>query len=60
MVDRLDYEIKRTYELTIRATDTMTGSFAEIKVQVNLKVNECKGSVHEAEISKITMFNLIE
>ena len=36
--DELDYETQRMYELTVRATDTLTGSYAEIKVQVNLQV----------------------
>lgn len=42
MVDELDYETKRQYELTIRATDSVTGVFAQVLVSVVVEdVNDC-------------------
>ena len=38
VIDKLDYETKPHYELTVRATDTMTGSFAEAIVKIQLQV----------------------
>lgn len=34
MVDELDYESKKQYELTIRATDSVSGVFAEVLVSI--------------------------
>jgi hypothetical protein len=36
--DLLDYELIKTYQLTVRATDIDTGSFAEAAVQIDLLV----------------------
>lgn len=42
MVDELDYESRRAYELTIRATDSVSGVFAEVLVSVLIEdVNDC-------------------
>lgn len=39
VVDRLDNEgVVRSYELTLRATDVMTGSYSETTVRVELEV----------------------
>ena len=38
VTENLDYEIRQTYELTIRATDVETGSYAEAIVLVSLEV----------------------
>nr|CAD7395413.1 unnamed protein product [Timema poppensis] len=42
VVDELDYEQKKEYELTIRATDSVTGVYAEVLVSILvLDVNDC-------------------
>lgn len=42
VVDELDFETKRQYELTIRATDSVSGVFAEVLVSVLVEdVNDC-------------------
>ena len=38
-VEELDFELRKTYELTVRATDIQTGSYAEAIVHVQLEVN---------------------
>ena len=38
-LDTLDYEIRADYELTIRATDTKTGAYADTVVNIQLEVN---------------------
>ena len=40
MVDELDYETVQTYNLTVRATDVMTGSYSEVIVRVQLEVSK--------------------
>jgi len=41
-VDNLDYEVKRDYKLTVRATDGVSGVFAEVMVSVTVTdVNDC-------------------
>ncbi|XP_074651233.1 protocadherin Fat 1-like [Tubulanus polymorphus] len=37
VADRLDYELKNSYELMLRATDTLTGAYAEVPVLVKLE-----------------------
>ena len=39
MVDELDYETRRRYELTIRATDTKTGVYADVLLHVRVQVS---------------------
>lgn len=42
MVDELDYEQKKQYELTVRATDSVSGVFAEVLVSILVQdVNDC-------------------
>jgi protocadherin Fat 1/2/3 len=42
VVDELDYEEKKQYELTIRATDSVSGVYAEVLVSILvLDVNDC-------------------
>lgn len=42
VVDELDYEQKRSYELTVRATDSISGVFADVPVSVQVEdVNDC-------------------
>ncbi len=38
VIERLDYEMRKKYELTVRATDILTGSYAEAIVHINLEV----------------------
>ena len=38
-MEELDFELRKTYELTVRATDIQTGSYAEAIVHVQLEVN---------------------
>lgn len=41
-MDELDYEEKRQYELTLRATDSVSGVHAEVLVSILvLDVNDC-------------------
>ena len=37
-VEELDFELRKTYELTLRATDIQTGSYAEAIVNIQLEV----------------------
>ncbi|XP_034945358.1 fat-like cadherin-related tumor suppressor homolog isoform X2 [Chelonus insularis] len=42
VVDELDYEQKKQYELTVRATDSVSGVYAEVLVSILVKdVNDC-------------------
>lgn len=42
VVDELDYEQKNQYELTIRATDSVSGVYAEVPVSIAIQdVNDC-------------------
>jgi len=42
VVDELDYEHKRQYELTIRATDSVSGVYAEVIASIRVEdVNDC-------------------
>lgn len=42
VVDELDYEQKTQYELTVRATDSVSGIYAEVLVSILvLDVNDC-------------------
>ncbi|XP_023314181.1 fat-like cadherin-related tumor suppressor homolog isoform X1 [Trichogramma pretiosum] len=42
VVDELDYEEKKEYELTVRATDSVSGIYAEVLVSILvLDVNDC-------------------
>ncbi|XP_049837416.1 fat-like cadherin-related tumor suppressor homolog isoform X3 [Schistocerca gregaria] len=42
VVDELDYEQKKQYELTIRATDSVSGVYAEVPVSILVQdVNDC-------------------
>lgn len=42
MVDELDYEQKKQYELTVRATDSVSGVYAEVLVIILVQdVNDC-------------------
>ena len=41
-MEELDFELRKTYELTVRATDIQTGSYAEAIVHVQLEVNICE------------------
>ncbi|XP_014488108.1 PREDICTED: fat-like cadherin-related tumor suppressor homolog [Dinoponera quadriceps] len=42
VVDELDYEQKKQYELTVRATDSVSGVYAEVLVSILvLDVNDC-------------------
>ncbi|KAJ8667841.1 hypothetical protein QAD02_009504, partial [Eretmocerus hayati] len=42
VVDELDYETKKQYELTVRATDSVSGVYAEVLVSILvLDVNDC-------------------
>ncbi|GLH14886.1 Fat-like cadherin-related tumor suppressor homolog [Gryllus bimaculatus] len=42
VVDELDYEQKKQYELTIRATDSVSGVYAEVLVSILVQdVNDC-------------------
>ena len=50
VVDDLDFEQKKEYELMVRATDTNTGSYAESIVQVHLTVCICSGAHLEKPI----------
>ena len=38
VIDHLDFELWQKYELTLRATDTRTGSYAEAIIHVYLEV----------------------
>ena len=38
-MDVLDYELRKRYDLTLRAADTMTGSYSEAIVHVLLTVS---------------------
>ncbi|XP_014210543.1 fat-like cadherin-related tumor suppressor homolog [Copidosoma floridanum] len=42
VVDELDYERKKQYELTVRATDSVSGVYAEVLVSILVQdVNDC-------------------
>jgi protocadherin Fat 1/2/3 len=42
VVDELDFEHRREYELTIRATDSVSGVFAEVIASIRVEdVNDC-------------------
>lgn len=42
MIDNLDYEKNKVYGLTVRATDSLSGIFAEVPVNVLVTdVNDC-------------------
>lgn len=42
VVDELDYERKKQYELTVRATDSVSGIYAEVLVSILVQdVNDC-------------------
>lgn len=42
VVDELDYEQKKQYELTVRATDSVSGVYAEVLVSILVQdVNDC-------------------
>lgn len=42
VIDHLDYESQREYALTIRATDSVSGVFAEVLVSLLVSdVNDC-------------------
>ncbi|XP_044007072.1 fat-like cadherin-related tumor suppressor homolog isoform X2 [Aphidius gifuensis] len=42
VVDELDYEEKKQYELTVRATDSISGVYAEVLVSILVQdVNDC-------------------
>lgn len=42
VVDELDFELKKQYELTIRATDSVSGVFAEVIASIRVEdVNDC-------------------
>ncbi|CAH1776950.1 unnamed protein product [Owenia fusiformis] len=36
VIEELDYESRHSYELIMRATDTLTGSYSEVTVHINL------------------------
>ena len=40
LTDVLDYELRKKYDLTLRAADTMTGSYSEAIVHVHLMVSD--------------------
>ena len=40
LVDQLDYEVSTNYELTMRATDILTGSVADTVVHIAVEVQE--------------------
>jgi protocadherin Fat 1/2/3 len=42
VVDELDFELKKQYELTIRATDSVSGVYAEVIASIRVEdVNDC-------------------
>lgn len=47
-MDELDYEQKQNYELIIRATDGVSGVFAEVPVSVLVQdVNDCPPEIEQ-------------
>lgn len=48
MVDELDYEQRQSYELLIRATDSVSGVSAEVPVSVLVQdVNDCPPEIEQ-------------
>lgn len=61
VISELDYETQKDYELTIRATDGVTGVFAEILVSVVVEdVNDCppefSQDLYNVSVSEATPF----
>lgn len=61
VVDELDYETKKDYELTVRATDGVTGVYAEVLVNVIVEdVNDCppefSQDLYNVSVSEATPF----
>jgi len=40
LLDELDYETSRSYELTLRASDIVSGSVADTVVHINIEVRQ--------------------
>jgi hypothetical protein len=38
VIDQLDYETNKNYELTIRASDVISRSFADVVVRIHVEV----------------------
>lgn len=55
----LDYELTKVYNLTVRATDVLSGSYGETKLQVNVLVRLANTS-HMIEIDKRKMYSEVE
>lgn len=51
MTTPLDYESTKVYSLTVRATDVLSGSYGETKLQVNVLVR-LANTTHMIEIDK--------
>jgi len=41
LLDGLDYEAVKSYELTVRASDVVTGSVADTVVHIAIEVRQC-------------------
>lgn len=52
----LDYELTIVYNLTVRATDVLSGSYGETKLQVNVLVRLTNAS-HMIEIDERKMYS---
>lgn len=55
----LDYELTKVYNLTVRATDVLSGSYGETKLQVNVLVRLANAS-HMIEIDERKMYSEVE
>lgn len=61
VVDELDYEEQQQYELTVRATDSVSGVYAEVPVSIMLQdMNDCppefKQESYNISISEAAQF----
>lgn len=55
MVSELDYEVKNSHDISIRATDSLSGVFAEVVLSVSvIDVNDCYPDI-ESDIYNITI-----
>lgn len=45
VVDELDFETKQNYDLIIRATDSVSGVYAEVPLSIAVSGNHCRKKV---------------
>lgn len=57
VVDELDFETKQNYDLIIRATDSVSGVYAEVPLSIAVSGNETKSSVEASTKPFFHFFN---